>query len=109
MNRITITSPYQSLKTVCCSKPEGKSEEFKPQVPEYQHSHAEGFKYDNKESEVIAMGGDPFFITDDNMDEGEDEIDEQPSFSFLSKMNGEETDDDDGGWDGEVDESAYFD
>lgn len=82
-----------------------------------------------KENEILDMGGDPFFLTDEDIfDENieEEEDVSMPSMSLLgvsgiSGVISEQLGDDEGGmneeveedpaflWDGEVDESAYFD
>lgn len=82
-----------------------------------------------KEKEILDMGGDPFFLTDEDIfDENieEEEDISMPSMSLLgmsgiSGVISEQLGDDEGGmneeveedpaflWDGEVDESAYFD
>lgn len=81
-----------------------------------------------KENEILDMGGDIFFLDEDIFDESieEEEDVSMPSMSLLgisgeSGVISEQLGDDEGGmneeveedpaflWDGEVDESAYFD
>lgn len=75
-----------------------------------------------REKEILDMGGDPFFLTDDDLfdeplEEDEDEFPMMSSSSLMGVAGSmqqdeeeeEEVDEDRFFWDGEVDESAYFD
>jgi hypothetical protein len=70
--------------------------------PGYSFSYVDGDNFENAEDEVLAMGGDPFFLQDDSKDEGPPgasnlQVDPDPAETgkFL--------------WDGEVDEDAHLD
>jgi len=99
-----------------------------------RHSYVEGASYDDKFAEIEAMGGDPFFLDDENNDDEESEVKMAekkslvvPDFgSFLTDVNKssfpdgkgpkprqEEKKSDNTGkkweWDGIVDENAHMD
>ena len=101
------------------------------------HTYDEGMIYDDREAEIEAMGGDPFFLDDDEEDDAIDnDSKDGPSDSLLaaagisssilskaskisgdiSQVDSEDNDeatsdgsDDKWVWDGEVDEDVYFD
>ena len=59
------------------------------------HTYVEGLNFGSKEDEVLAKGGDPFFLPDDDEDEdasediGQEFNDKEaamPSMAFMSNM-----------------------
>ena len=56
-----------------------------------RHSYVEGEHFDVRSAEIEAMGGDPFFLTDDESTENSDEEeieDQPPSLSSFDAMEG---------------------
>jgi hypothetical protein len=64
------------------------SKRFLDATNESRLSYVEGDPYDDRMSEIEAMGGDPFFITDDEEDDANEvvEQDTSPSSAFLTNL-----------------------
>ena len=139
--KIAQLPPFSSMVTKRNMKKDGDGEDNDLG----RHSYVEGLKFDDREAEILAMGGDPFFMTDD--DDGGDEADDQdlsnaddvPSLAMMAGFDGglnaignglvkeekwsvtdgkgprprnsfvEEEEEEFLEWDGQVDETAYFD
>jgi hypothetical protein len=70
--------------------------------PGYSFSYVDGDNFENAEDEVLAMGGDPFFLVDDSKDDappGASNLQVNPDPAETGKFL----------WDGEVDEDAHID
>jgi len=73
------------------------------------HSYVEGLEFDDQLDEILAMGGDPSFLMDDD-DEMKTTMEVQPPPEMVPPYAPSDVNDTKNYlWDGEVNEDAYFD
>lgn len=56
--------------------------------PQTAYSYVEGGDYEDRYAEIEAMGGDPFFLTDDEMEQSNEDMDEPFSINLETPMRG---------------------